>query len=205
MNVPTLYAPNAFEQALTILPNYFEEQIRNGVKFHSEETVQCGWMWFKLFQKDGGLSVLAPEFGKMPINFIEDCSDALNLILTQKYLIESFNADFGWCDLRHSAIVLRDFDKSTEKFMSRLDDVEGASSGWYFGSNDGGIDPNDPENLELLSLWEVLCKYPFIGDFMLLPLGWQVFFEDKPVVLYDYEKAEFKSDSYYEQKYLTQT
>lgn len=202
MNKPQIIAPNAFEPALEMLNSFIDERIENEVPFKPDQLIQCSWMWFKVGVKENDLCVLAPEFGVNPMNFINDCSDSLNIVLTQKYLVESFDADFGWCDLRQSALVLKGFDDSNDQFMSRLDDVDGYSSGWYFGTSDNEIDANNPDNLELKSLWEVFCTHPHIGDFLLLPSGWQVFFEDVPVVLNDYEKARCKKDSYYQEAYL---
>ena len=202
MSQPQIYAPNVLESALDMLKSFIDERTEAGVPFKLDQLIHCSWMWFKVGEKDGDLCILAPGFGENPMNFNADCSDSLNLILTQKFLVESFEADFGWCDLRQSAIVLKGFDDSDSKFMSRLDDVEGNSSGWYFGTNDNCIDPNNPENLELKSLWEIFCKHPYVGDFMLLPIGWQVFFEDIPVVLNAYEKASYNEGSYYQEAYL---
>ncbi len=186
-----------------MLCQFLKDRVNEGAKFAHDELIQVSWMWLKLEESEGLLKILSPEFGVTPMNFIDDCSDNLNLALTQSYLVESFGTKFGWCNCRQSAIVIKDIDHCRDIFMNRLSEEENLDSGWYFGAQDSNLDADDVGSLERRSLWELFCRYPASGDFFLLPSGWQVVFEDKPVVLKDFSPAAYDSDSFYARKYTS--
>jgi hypothetical protein len=131
----------------------------------------------------GKQAIFAPQIGNMPMKFLCDCSDALNLILTQRYICDSFGVECCWCNARQSAIVIKDIADSKEIFMNRTDVEDGSVSGWFFGAQDSKLDVNEATNLELKNLWELSCQFPDSKDFFLLPAGWQVVFERSPIVL----------------------
>lgn len=159
-------------------------------------------MWLKVGEdKNGQMEVLAPRAGAMPMDFVPDCSEALNLVLTQRYVCDSFGLDCSPCSAVQTAIVIKDFSECQDVFMNRTDPEKGRSSGWYFGAGDSKLDVNLAENLELKSLWELACQFPLARDFFLLPPGWQVVFEEQPVVLQDFEKAVPGPASYFAKKY----
>ena len=74
-------------------------------------------------------------------------------------------------------------------------------SGWFFGAQDSQLDAQNPDHLEQRSAWAVSCLFPQVRDFFLLPSNWQVIFEDKPIVLKNYEPVSAEPNSYYEHKY----
>lgn len=201
MKIPEIYAPHAFEPAYKMIQEYLTDSVNNGIVFSNGEMLQILWIWLKIKDSDKHFRIQAPEFGTMPLNFIEDCSHSLNLVLTQKYLIESFDSGYGMCNCMQSAIVIKDIHSCSKIFINRLGEEKESDSGWFFGAQDSELDANDPENLERRSLWELFCSYPSCGDFLLLPSGWQVVFEDRPVVLNDFSPAKFKKASYYAEKY----
>jgi hypothetical protein len=173
-----------------------------GKVFTVGQTIQCSWMWFKVGTDEHGKSeVLAPTLGVMPMDFAPDCSDALNLVLTQRYVCDSFGVECSWCNAAQSAIVVKDIAACGEVFMNRTEDQHGNISGWFFGASDSKLDVNDPENLELKSLWQLSCEHPESRDFFLLPAEWQVAFEERPVVLRNTNLATARPDSYYAAKY----
>ena len=201
MNIPELHAPQAFEPAYDMFHKFLKDSFNNGIKFSNDELIQILWMWLKVEGSEEIFRILSPEFGIMPMNFIPDCSESLNLVLTQKYLVESFDAEYGLCNCMQSAIVIKDIDSCKEIFINRLGEEKNSDSGWYFGAQDSSLDSNNVDDLERRSLWELFCTYPIFGDFFLLPSGWQVVIEDSPVVLNGYSLAKYKSDSYYAEKY----
>jgi hypothetical protein len=137
----------------------------------------------------------------MPMRFVEDSSDALNLILTQRYVCDSFGVECGWCNAVQSAVVIKDLADCKRIFMNRTEQEDGRASGWFFGASDSKLDANDAHNLLLKSLWELSCDLPESRDFFLLPHGWQVALEDRPVVLQDFNVAGAQPNSYYVARY----
>lgn len=202
MKPPHLYAPNAVAPAVEMITGFLESRIEEGAHFLSGQTIQCSWMWFTVGEDEKGRSVvLAPRTGAMPMDFVPDCSEALNLVLTQRYVCDSFGVEPGWCSAMQSAIVIKDFSECREVFMNRTDPEDGHSSGWYLGAFDSKLDVNDAENLQLMSLWELSCHFPLSRDFYLLPPGWQVVFDQPPTVLRDFERAVPEAGSYCARKY----
>ena len=202
MNQPRIHAPRAAAPAVNMLMDFLTSRIAEGAEFQIGQTIQCSWMWFKVgADEDGELALLAPRPGVMPMSFVTDSSDGLNLVLTQRYICDSFGVECGWCNALQSAIVIKDLAGCKKIFMNRTDDADGRTSGWFVGASDTGLDVNDAHNLELKSLWELSCALPESKDFFLLPQGWQVVFEARPVVLRDAQVAKAKPSSYYATRY----
>jgi hypothetical protein len=202
MKPPQVHAPNAVAPAIKMLTDFLESKIAKGEKFEVGQSIQCSWMWFKVGEDEKGETVvLAPRAGTMPMDYVPDISDALNLVLTQRYVCDSFGVGCGWCNALQAATVVKDLAECRDVFMNRTDSEQGRSSGWFFGGSDSKLDVNLPENLELKSLWELSCHFPIARDFFLLPQGWQVALREQPVVLNDSERTTPRSGSYYAEKY----
>lgn len=199
---PQIHAPKAIGLANEMLNNFFQTRIAEGAEFKIGQTIQCSWMWFKVgIGEQGDLAILAPQTGVMPMQFISDCSDALNLILTQRYVCDSFGVECDGCNAVQSALVIKDLRDCKRIFMNRTEQENGRVSGWFFGASDSTLEANDPTNLEFKSLWELSCSIPQSRDFYLLPQGWQVVFEDRPIVLRDFNVPSARPDSYYAARY----
>jgi hypothetical protein len=198
---PTFKAPDAIEPAVRMLAEFIDARIQGGATYEDGHLIQCSWSWFKIEEKNAERTVLAPQTGCMPMRFEEDCSAALNLVLTQRYICDSFELPINPCNARQTALLVKDLENCRTVFMNRLGPEDGLSSGWYFSSPDTQLDPNDPDSMELASLWELTCRFPVSADFFLLPTNWQVVFESSPVVLQDYSPVRAKSGSYYAEKY----
>jgi len=202
MNPPRIHAPKAIAPAVEMLTDFLKSRISEGAEFQIGQTIQCSWMWFKVgADEDGGLAVIAPRAGIMPMSFVTDSSYALNLVLTQRFICDSFGVEYGWCNAVQSAIVVKELADCKKIFMNRTDEQDGGASGWFFGASDTRLDVNDPNNLELKSLWELSCALPQSIDFFLLPPGWQVAFGHRPVVFRDGKTASAQPNSYYAARY----
>ncbi|MBO49400.1 MAG: hypothetical protein CMJ69_01305 [Planctomycetaceae bacterium] len=69
------------------------------------------------------------------------------------------------------------------------------------GSNRDDVDNNDPDQLQLMSLYEAMIAVPHVLDCLSLPVGCQVVFSDgNPVVLQDYEELEIPKGSYLDRR-----
>ena len=201
MKPPRINAPRAIAPAVEMLRSYLQSRIAEGVMFTCGQTIQFSWMWFQVGSERDELVIRGPKSGVMPIEFTTDCSDALNLVLTQRYVCDSFDANIGWCSAVQSAIVIKDIAQCRQIFMNRMEEQEGNVSGWFFGATDSQLDANDAESLELKSLWELSCDIPASADFFLLPSGWQVSFNERPLVFQGSKFVSARSDSYYAAKY----
>jgi hypothetical protein len=195
--LPKLHAPDAIEPARDMLVGFLKTRAAEGAEFAPGETIQCGWMWFIIDEQ----GVAAPQMGVMPMAFQADCSAALNLVLRQRYLCDSFDLGYGWCDARQAALTIKGIGECNEIFMNRQHEASGHDSGWYFGASDNPRDPNDPSNLEWRSLWELACLFPTSLEFFLLPPEHQVTLEGRPVVLRDFQALVAKPESYFAVKY----
>ena len=202
MNAPRINAPGAIAPAVEMLRGFLDSQIAAGTKFQFGQTIQCGWMWFKIGADGNGDPIItAPKTGSMPMQFSTDCSDALNLVLTQRYVCDSFGVESDNCHAVQSAIVIKDIAYCKKVFIDHMDDPQANASGWFFGASDSKLDANDPNNLELRSLWQLACEFPRSRDFLLLPVGWQVLFDERPIVFCDHERMTPIVGSYYAEKY----
>lgn len=202
MNPPRIHAPKAVAPAVEMLRGFLQSRVAEGAEFKTGHTIQCAWMWFKVGTDERGQpTILAPQTGLMPMRFVVDSSEALNLILTQRYVCDSFGAECGWCNAVQSALVIKDLADCKRIFMNRTEPENGRASGWFVGASDSKLEANDPHNLELKSLWELCCSLPESSDFFLLPQGWQVVLEDRPVVLQELKVASARPNSYYVTRY----
>ena len=196
MTSPRIYAPTAIPPASDALISHLNESVATGVEFKVDQTIQISWIWLKIAHDQNGLKVTAPLHPLMPMEFGDDCSDGLNLMIRQRYVADSFGVATGWCNALQSAIVIKDLDQCTQWFMIRMDNEEGNTSGWFIGAQDSKLDANTAENLELISLWELYCRREEVGEFFLLPVGWQVVFEPAPTILNGYTPVEPLPGSY---------
>jgi hypothetical protein len=202
MKPPQIHAPRAIAPAMQMFQGFLQSRISEGAQFNIGDTIQCSWIWLRVgADEKGQLSILAPQDGAMPMCFVADCSDALNLVMTQRYVCDSFGVECGWCNARQSVIVIKDIADCRKIFMNRTEQEKSNASGWFFGASDTKLDVNDLGSLELKSLWQLSCEFPQSRDFFLLPQGWQVVFEDRPVVLQDFEATIAQPGSYYASKY----
>lgn len=198
---PKISAESAIEPALDLLKEYIRSSITNGIKFNAGELIQVGWTWFRIDNIANELVVTAPELYKMPMNFTPDCSAIVNLIAQQRYICDSFSQPIEECNARQSAIVPYDLLDCNEVFINRTNRADNTVSGWFVGAGDSKADPNNHEDYELKSLWEISCLFPTATEFFLLPVNWQVVLKGKPIVLNNFNEVKSIDGSFYNQKY----
>lgn len=201
LHVPTLHAPRAMPPAYDLVRRWVDDYVERGAQFRDGEALEVGWMTFRVGVDSRGVRMCAPRPGQSPMVFVDDCSEALDLIAAQRYLVDSFGIESSPCQCAQVAIVVRDLDQHADWFLDRMTGEEGQASGWYFGARSSTLDVNDAANLEYRSLWELFCRRPEIGPFLELPPGWQVSLGERPVVHRDREPATPLSGSYYARKY----
>lgn len=122
---PTFHAPRAIAPATEMFENFLAE----GGPFRDGDSIQLSWMWLKVVHQGDGLSIHAPRPKSMPMEFQPDCSDALMLTLTQRYLCDSFGVAPSPCNASQAALAIKDLDSCDEVFMNRLGPEEASDSG----------------------------------------------------------------------------
>ncbi len=201
IEIPTIHAPTASPSALSIIQSFLQEQVESGTKFKPNETIQVGWIQLKVSTSKAGLTLVAPCFSSNSKKLTDDCSDIINLFAKQRYIADSFKADYGWCSCKQYAVVIKEIGSCKDWFMNRIEPGKPNDSGWFIGAKDTLLDANNPEHLETISLWEIFCQRPQLGDFFLLPFNWQVILQSCPVVLYDCTIVEPLPGSLFERMY----
>jgi hypothetical protein len=201
--IPEVFAPSAANIVKEIFSQYLKTETLKGVEFINNETIQFGWSWLLVKKDNASFEINAPTPGVMPMRFVPDCSESLNLTARQRYICDSFNQGIESCNARQSAIVVKDLASCNSIFMNRIDFESGGTSGWFIGARDSKADSQNANDLELMSLWEISCLHPKTLDFFFLPVNWQVVFAERPCVLNDFEPEEFLEDSYFSIKYMS--
>ena len=142
-----------------------ENQIRFGVVFHADETIQIGWMTLKIAAKvDGGLEILQPEFGSMPVRWVRGANNAIRDITIQKEVSDQIGTPADYPSMRQSAVISPDFLGEHREFELSRDVPEGNDSGWVFREGRyGGADGT------LSSLYQIAITVPAIIPFLALP------------------------------------
>jgi len=201
LNTPRFQAPDAIEPACSLLQDFLEQTVSSGAQFRAGELIKLSWSWLKVEDEGGDLKITAPKPASLPMEFIDDCSDALMLTVQQRYVTDSFDAGFEGCNARQHAIIIRDLFDCEQWFLNRMDPEKDASSGWFVGAFDSNRTPDTPDDLELISLWELYCRKPLMAEFFLLPVGWQVVFDELPVVCFQEQAVKPQPGSYFELKF----
>ena len=161
--------------------------VSNGTRFEDGMEFQLGWIWFRVTIDAKGARVTERRTGAAALLHVDVCSDALRLVGMQQAIVTRFGLEASPCSCRQSALIVRDLDYCSATFIDRLAGEMDDRSGWYIGAHDSKLDVRRPENLKLVSLWQVLSKRPEIGPYLMLPPQWQVSFASNPVVMRDRE------------------
>ena len=155
---------------INYLINFFEDEVKQGIIFKTNETIQIGWMinQFQLME-DGYLHVLEPNFKDLPIVFINSMTNTLRHLRQQKDIVESINHDLevSYTSIRSSIVVCPTYQKATSIYLVR-EKPDNNFSGWFFRD----LDSEDEENYSLISLYEFACQRPDLVKFIGIPPGY---------------------------------
>lgn len=186
--------------------NWLSDYIANGAEFTDGQTLQYGYTLLNCRVQSRRMRLHAPDFQSMPIKWIDNLGPVFRIISAHKYMPETFGFTPDIPMLRNTAIVGKRFDE-IPMFANRLSPVESNpnDSGWFIGSNRDDVDNNDPNELQLITLYEAMLAVPHVLDFLSLPVGCQVvFLGDKPVVLQNYEELKIPIGSYLDRRFNAQ-
>jgi hypothetical protein len=154
------------------LPSYFAAEVRNGVRFAPEQTVQIGWSFLKLAATpDGDLAAFEPDFETMPVHWVEGVSRSVRLLAVQRAVCDHCQVDPVFPSILQPAFSAEVM-PGAHQFTLVRSEAEGNHSGWTFhGRSDAGM--------RLLSLYEAATINRAIVPFLALPAGSVVERNDK--------------------------
>ena len=199
------YAFQVSDDLPDLLPSFLSDwltrYIEGGAEFSDGQTIQFGFWLLRCEVHNRRMRLLGPKADAMPVGWTEDTSMALTSMMTHKYIPESFGLEMDIPSFENTATVGRLFTEHP-MFINRDERIDnGVDSGWFIGSMRDDVDNNDPKQLSVVSLYEASLKAPWIHDFLSLPKGTQVIFEnERPVVCRDFTPLEPRAGSYFAER-----
>jgi len=192
-----------------VVPREIGEEFAEGFEamgFGEGQTVQVGWMILKVVAGPHGLELHEPDMkGTMPIQFVPGLTRTLLDTMRQRYVIDSvgLTSQMDFATLVQSVLTCTGLRPGAPLFLTRPDPPEDNVSGWICCCCEKGHDHNDPEQLELVSLYVLGCRHPEVVEFLALPVGTVVMFppEERPRLWHEDEELSFLPDSYLAEKW----
>lgn len=147
-----------------------------------DETIEFSWFIFKVIEKNNSIDLQTLDFKSMG-SFNQDFELIENLHRSQAKTLANENVEADPCNLRQYAIVSKSYNpESNAYFISRDTKQDGNNSGWYLGMLNETLDINNPENLKIVSLYELSIQNKKLIPYWLLPVGYQVVFTDNVTI-----------------------
>jgi hypothetical protein len=149
------------------LLSYFEDQIRQGMKFKAGETVQIGWMIVMLKGDDrGDLEIWEPRFHSMPISWVRGAINTFRHIALQSEVCKQVGVEPDYPSLRQAGAIQPGFLDNSDGFKMDRETPEGRKSGWkFFQLQSGKFDG------KYKSLFEIAIGRFAVVPFIALPSG----------------------------------
>ena len=146
------------------LPNYFADEVRSGVRFVADQTVQVGWSLLKLAATpDGNLSAFEADFETMPVRWVEGVNRTVRSLAAQRAVCDACGVEPAFPSMVQPASAPDPMPAANDLRMVRSE-AQGNHSGWTFhGRTDAAI--------RLLSLYEAALLSRSIVPFLALPAG----------------------------------
>ena len=175
--------------------DWLENYVSNGAEISDGQTLQVGYTLVQCNVLGKSLRLQAPDFSSMPITWTPNMGPAFQIIGWHKYVPENFSFTPNIPTLQQTVIVGRDYDQ-LPMFGNRLAPTGTNDSGWFFGSTREDVDNNDPEQLNVISLYEALLSAPQMLPYLSMPTDCQIMFSsDKPEILQNFEPLEITAGS----------
>jgi hypothetical protein len=142
------------------------------------QTVQFGWLFFRVTENDGELDLETLDFKSMA-SYTKDFTVAEEINRSQIELLRIEGVEPGECNPRQFAVLSRSYSPGAANvFISRDSESDGNDSGWYIGIVGDTLDVNNPANLLKQSLYEIsIFDHRFLS-YWLLPTGYQIIFAE---------------------------
>jgi len=176
--------------------DWLKDYIDGGVSVEHEQTVLCGFTVLQCRVTDRHMQLWCPDFAGTPVRWVDDLSAAMGLLVTHKYTPESLSLPADVPAMTQTAIVGERFTERPH-FMARQAPSTPSDSGWFFGTQQDGVDNQDASKLTVMSLYEVILRLPIVRQFLSLPVDHQVVFTpDTLAVLHNFNEVPIPPDSY---------
>ena len=159
------------------------EELKNYVKKVNAkpgEVIQFGWLIIKVTGGSGSLEYEAMDFvgdGR----YTSDLRKVSEIFEKQLATLKLNEAKTELCNHQQCALVPRELLNEGEinrVYMIRTHKAERNDSGWFIGLDDESVDIDDHENLIFVSTYSLSIKFPELLPFWLLPIGFEVDFEN---------------------------
>ncbi|MEQ1725392.1 MAG: hypothetical protein ABL882_05650 [Sphingopyxis sp.] len=146
------------------LPNYFADEVRKGIRFEAEQTIQLGWSLLKLGSTtDGNLIALEPDYETMPVRWVLGVSRTIRLLALQRAVCDECQVEPNFPSIQHAA-SLPEMVPPADHFTMVRTDPQGNLSGWT-------IHEGRDVAMRLMSLYEVAIFNRAIIPLLALPVG----------------------------------
>ncbi len=140
------------------------------------ELVQFSWFLFRLTENEGELDIETLDFQEAA-SYAKDFELVEQIHAAQVQVLQKEQVEPEFCNLRQCAICSKSYAAgSPDAFISRIGPAEDAEAGWYVGVADDPLDVDNPQNLNIKSLYEICTRDRRFLPFWLLPPGFRVAF-----------------------------
>jgi hypothetical protein len=192
---------SALEMDAQSIITYLEGQVKSGVIFRPQQTIQIGWMIVMVKKESEGLLALAePDLKEIPIRFTDSITNTLRHLRLQRDVAESIGVDPQFPSIRQSALKCAKYDDGHDFFMERSEVLQN-DSGWFFGCTNAEHNHNDPSILSRVSLYDLGCARPEIIPFVALPSCCSITLKGKDIqICQSGFPCSFKPGSYLDHK-----
>ena len=166
--------------------------------FKDKEFIRFGWSRLRIRLVQKILTLEAPDFRTFPVEWKQDLTIVLQIAVLHNQVPESFELKSQSTFLDDTAVVGEAFDQ-LPMFMSRSEQVEdaGGHSGWFMASMSEEVDTTDESKFKIMSLYEAAVKAPHILEYLAMPEGTQIVFENaNPKVLHNNQDLSSIKDHY---------
>jgi hypothetical protein len=165
---------SALEIDAQLMITYLEGQVKAGVIFRPQQTIQIGWMVVMVKEENGEFLTLAePDLQEVPIRFVYSVTNTLRHLRLQRDVAASIGVTAEFPSIRQSAIKCSKYDDGRDFLVERAK-AEQNDSGWFLGCTHSSHDHQNPSCLLRVSLYELACSRSEIIPFMALPSGCSV-------------------------------
>ncbi len=178
------------EFLVAYLADWLESYIQSGAKIENEQTLQFGFSLLKFRIANRTLTIDGPDYESIPFKWTNDLTKTLLVFKEHKFTVESYDLESEYSKLQDTVLIGKGFEE--EPFMFRKDDASENNpedSGWFAGSLREDIDNDDPENISMISLYELVLKQPLVLPYLAFPEGC--------IILFENETVEIINDEYY--------
>jgi hypothetical protein len=176
------YEPGVPDVDVNWLSTYLKDAANSGQEFRSGETLQVGSMLTKFLDAgDKRLVIGEPDMQSMPIHFEPGVSRTLTVLRLQKDVAESLGLQdrIDFASITSGVLVCTELDAQNIGVMDRAATEDSRETGWFVGCRNPSHDHNVAENLQRISIYELMVRIPTATPFLALPVSSSIVFDGR--------------------------